>query len=459
MRRLVRYAIAVTATAACFATAGAVSHAFEPLQPVTARDVVPPAAAEPIGASGAGELLDVASAVAADTLAEQAEVLAYWTADRMRAARPTLRRMPKPKKLPILYDPAVPPQPAGGADVPATPNDPTAPGATEPGATDPRAVDPSAADPSGVGPGTTGPGAAEPGAAQEPGKAVEPGAAQEPGAAEQPGTAPRPRTGESGTLLPDGLLPGLGAPAPQQAAPPAAATPATVPRVAADGGGYPWNGGGAITRTTGKVFFTLEGTDYVCSASTVRSGNRDTVLTAGHCVNNGPGDFASRWVFVPGYRDGARPYGTWTARRLLTPTPWSGKGDVDYDVGFAVLNPLRGRHVTDVVGAQSMAFNSARGSYTYSFGYPSVSGYNGARLYFCRGTAKRDKYGSADQGIPCDMTEGSSGGPWFSGFNTATGVGVLTSVNSFGYDDMPEVMFGPYFGEKIRALFITAQRT
>ena len=50
----------------------------------------------------------------------------------------------------------------------------------------------------------------------------------------------------------------------------------------------------------------------------MRSANRDTVLTAGHCVNDGPGAFHTNWMFVPGYRDGARPYGTWTARDLLT---------------------------------------------------------------------------------------------------------------------------------------------
>ncbi len=462
MRRLTRYAIAVTATATCLITAGSVSHAFEPLQPLAARDVVPPVAAHQVGASGAGDIVDTVSAIAAETAAEQTEVLAYWTVERMRAARPALRRYPKPKKFPILYDPAVPPQPAGGADAPAGP-----------GTTDPTAVDPSIADPGLL--GTSGPGAAEPDAT-EPGTA-EPGseaprptptgpaelgvpdpatAGTGPGNTGPGGTAPGAARPRSGTLLPDTLLPGLTQPG--TATDPAPAAPAPAPRAAADGGGFLWKDGGAITRTTGKVFFTLNGTDYVCSASTTRSVNRDTVLTAGHCLNNGPGDFASRWIFVPGYRDGVRPYGTWTARRLFTPAPWKDKGDVDYDIGFGVLNTLSGRHVTDVVGAQPIGFNTGRSAYTYSFGYPSVNGYNGAQLYFCRGTAKHDKYGSNHQGIPCDMTEGSSGGPWLSGFNPATGMGVMTSVNSFGYDDMPEVMFGPYLGNDARALFTTVER-
>ena len=45
-------------------------------------------------------------------------------------------------------------------------------------------------------------------------------------------------------------------------------------------GGY-FSGGGEVRDTTGKVFFTLGGTNYVCSGSAVTSGNKDVVLTAG----------------------------------------------------------------------------------------------------------------------------------------------------------------------------------
>ena len=40
----------------------------------------------------------------------------------------------------------------------------------------------------------------------------------------------------------------------------------------------------------GKVFFTLGGVDYVCSANSVTSANGNTVSTAGHCLNEGPGE-------------------------------------------------------------------------------------------------------------------------------------------------------------------------
>ena len=127
-----------------------------------------------------------------------------------------------------------------------------------------------------------------------------------------------------------------------------------------------------MTSTTGKVYFTLGGSNYVCSGAATSSSNRDVVTTAGHCVNEGPGSFATNWAFVPAYNNGSRPYGTWTARTLVTTSAWANQGDINYDGGFAVMNTLNGSHLTDVVGGQGIAFNQARGlSYT-SYGYPAA---------------------------------------------------------------------------------------
>src|SRR4051812_25421149 len=58
--------------------------------------------------------------------------------------------------------------------------------------------------------------------------------------------------------------------------------------------------------TSGKVFFTADdGLNYVCSGSTVNSGGRNLVFTAGHCVHGGgtARHYHTNWAFVPGYRD------------------------------------------------------------------------------------------------------------------------------------------------------------
>ena len=55
---------------------------------------------------------------------------------------------------------------------------------------------------------------------------------------------------------------------------------------------------------TGKVFFTLGTTDYVCSGSVVADGRSDfsTVLTAGHCAYDETNDrWATNFMYVPAY--------------------------------------------------------------------------------------------------------------------------------------------------------------
>jgi len=204
----------------------------------------------------------------------------------------------------------------------------------------------------------------------------------------------------------------------------------------------------------GKVFFTLGGANYVCSGNAVSSKNGSTVATAGHCVNEGPGAYATNFIFVPAYENGAAPYGKWTAKALYAPKAWETNGDMTYDTGFAVMNPLNGKTLTSVVGGSGVAFNQARGLTYTSYGYPAAAPFNGETLKSCTGTATDDpnnpQFGS--QGIPCDMTGGSSGGPWFMGIGSN---GIQNSINSYGYNRNP-VMYGPYWGSVIESTYNNA---
>ena len=205
----------------------------------------------------------------------------------------------------------------------------------------------------------------------------------------------------------------------------------------------------------GKVFFTLGGTNYVCSGNSVSSGNKSTVSTAGHCVNEGPGAFATKFTFVPAYLNGAAPYGKWTAKALYAPTQWSSSGDMTYDTGFAVMSTLNGQYLTDVVGGSGLQFNAARGLSYKSFGYPAAAPFNGESLKSCSGTATNDPYNPQfnTQGIPCNMTGGSSGGPWFIGTSAS---GYQNSINSYGYGSNSTTMYGPYWGSVIQQAYTTA---
>lgn len=204
----------------------------------------------------------------------------------------------------------------------------------------------------------------------------------------------------------------------------------------------------------GKVFFTLAGSNYVCSGNAVVSANKSTVATAGHCLNEGPGAFATNFIFVPAYLNGAAPYGKWTARALYAPTQWSGSGDMQYDTGFAVVNQLNGKYLSDVVAESGVEFNAARGLTYKSYGYPAASPFNGESLKSCSGAASNDPNNPQflTQGISCDMTGGSSGGPWFIG---SSANGLQNSINSYGYSRSP-VMYGPYWGLVIQVTYTSA---
>ncbi|GAA1708047.1 hypothetical protein FB460_2018 [Propioniferax innocua] len=195
--------------------------------------------------------------------------------------------------------------------------------------------------------------------------------------------------------------------------------------------------------TIGKVFFTIGGSDFVCSGNSISSENHSVVSTAGHCLNEGPGEFAENWIFVPAYDNGDAPMGKWSAEKLFTSADWADEGDITYDVGFAVMATNdEGQTLADVAGATGWEFNAPRGHSYKSYGYPAAAPFDGQTLQSCEGTASDDPVRpGTTQGIPCDMTGGSSGGPWF-----IDGGDVQNSVNSYGYTGK-EIMYGPYWGE------------
>jgi hypothetical protein len=214
-------------------------------------------------------------------------------------------------------------------------------------------------------------------------------------------------------------------------------------------------GGTAVSETPqpqfGKVFFTSGNSNYVCSGTATNSANGDVVTTAGHCVSDG-GVFVTNFAFVPAYNNNVRPYGTWTARALYTTDQWKNGEDYDYDAAFAVMNDnSAGQDLTTATGGYTAGFGLPRGQTMKAYGYPAARPFNGQTLYSCSGVVVQDTYGGGqDQGLACNMTGGSSGGGWIQN-------GQLASVTSFGYTGVKNILWGPYFGPVIQAVFNTAQ--
>ena len=216
-------------------------------------------------------------------------------------------------------------------------------------------------------------------------------------------------------------------------------------------------------RVHGKVFLTIEGGsdpgDFVCSGTVVTSNSHTLAWTAGHCVNDAEfgGGFATNWAFVPGYRNGERPFGTWPATQLLTTKGWKQSVNVRVDLGAALLaRDAQGRGIEDVVGARGIAFDAPRQEDYDALGYPAVPTllhheFDGERLYSCAsaltGSDEPGGGGPDPLEIDCDMTGGSSGGGW------VIAGGRVASVVSYGYAGDLFHLYGPYQGSTAQELY------
>jgi len=205
-------------------------------------------------------------------------------------------------------------------------------------------------------------------------------------------------------------------------------------------------------RSTGKIFFTLKGANYVCSGSI---GANNLVWTAGHCVCepsatqfNNP-TYATSVTYSPHYYNGQ---GTQlVGRSWYSSSQWAngrGQSGIPYDYAlirfdnnvFSGYTPL---------GLVVSITNPANYNYI-SRGYPAASPFNGNFINECNTLGCRRDSNMSPQcvGIACNSNGGSSGGPWFNGENMQ-----ITSVNSYTYNNQAGVMYGPYFDANTRNFF------
>jgi V8-like Glu-specific endopeptidase len=239
--------------------------------------------------------------------------------------------------------------------------------------------------------------------------------------------------------------------------------------------GASWNAGGAIKERTGKVYFEMAGGAYVCSGS-VATDSRTSyslVLTAAHCAYDETDEaFATHWLFIPDFDQAPTftcantEYGCWTASSLVVHSGYAEAGGFNtqatlHDFAFAVVGG--GGHsgsaqLDATVGSFSLSIPGFTGSgqTSYAFGYPAAQKYKGNDLVYCAGSIFEDPYNDElTWGLPCRMTGGSSGGPWLSSFDTSTGIGSLSSLNSYGYAGV-SAMHGPKFNSDTSAVYSAA---
>jgi V8-like Glu-specific endopeptidase len=208
--------------------------------------------------------------------------------------------------------------------------------------------------------------------------------------------------------------------------------------------------------TVGKLFFSINGAPYVCSASVIQ---RRVVSTAGHCVHSGTASgFYSNWVFVPAFRDGTAPFLSWNWRFVtVTPTWASGGGTVPNAADYAMIEfgdqplstgapPSKLGNVTGWLGWQTVSLSS---NHTSKLGYPCNLD-NCQKMQDVMSNAFRNtnpnnvEYGS-------DAGGGSSGGPWVQNFQVLaagggtgqnTGSNRVVGVTSYGYTSADPKVLG-----------------
>jgi hypothetical protein len=163
-------------------------------------------------------------------------------------------------------------------------------------------------------------------------------------------------------------------------------------------------------RAIGKLFFTTpSGTSY-CTASVISPYN--VIVTAGHCVINWVNDgWYSGWRFYPAYRNGVAPYSSFPGLQAWALTNYLNTGLQRYDVAVIKLgNNTSGRAVTYYTGYLGRSWNYAYVQNMVSFGYPSNLSSGTVYTYQC--LAETFQYQTDTIGMGCNMTYGSSGGPW-----------------------------------------------
>ncbi|MFI2075274.1 trypsin-like serine peptidase [Streptomyces triculaminicus] len=204
----------------------------------------------------------------------------------------------------------------------------------------------------------------------------------------------------------------------------------------------------------GPLFYTTGGIPaHGCTASVVHSPRGDLIATAAHCVHTG--GFRTDIAFVPGYRDGAAPYGVWVPVSVDVAPEWADDRDPDHDVAFLRMRPVEGSaRLERVTGAERVRFDPPRERPTRVLGYPNEA----ERPVSCQNATAAES--GTQQRFDCErLPNGTSGSPFLTDVDASTGLGTLAGVlggKDEGGDE--ETSYSPYLGQAAKKLYERAAR-
>lgn len=240
-----------------------------------------------------------------------------------------------------------------------------------------------------------------------------------------------------------------------------------------------WTGGGDVQSAVGRLFYEMPSNSrrkrwagYVCSGTVVTDNNtgRSVILTASHCVyDDANRAFARNVLFIPNQAETSGtgtdsncdndPLGCWVADFGVVDVNWTTRtfpDNVAWDYAFYVVDNDPASHRGpggDVLDSAAVALsiqytdpavddsaNDGPGApdYTHGMGYSYSEDPN---FMYCAEDMTTES--AVNWWLPsCDLSGGSSGGPWFQQFDEGRGNGPIISVNSWGYTTSPG-MAGP----------------
>jgi hypothetical protein len=228
--------------------------------------------------------------------------------------------------------------------------------------------------------------------------------------------------------------------------------------------------GGAVQSASGRIYFEMPGnpkrkgpwTGYVCSGTVIDDGvtERSVILTAAHCVYDDENKaFARNILFIPDQAGTSGsgtdldcsndPLGCWTPSFGVVDVNWTTAtfpDNIPWDYAYYVVNDSGAHAGQGSVSALDAAADSLPVSFLEPYIDDGVAGGNSVDFTHALGYSYSDDpnfmycaedmttEGAYNWWLPsCELSGGSSGGPWIQPLDTNPGSGPVISVNSWGY--------------------------
>ncbi|NJO16362.1 MAG: S1 family peptidase [Thioploca sp.] len=193
----------------------------------------------------------------------------------------------------------------------------------------------------------------------------------------------------------------------------------------------------------GKLYFYIPsyGEYFYCSAAVI---GPQQIVTAAHCLasfsetNALYSDFHTQVVFVPAERLGWGPYGYFHGIYSLIPFNYMKNAAISDDIGIVVLdNNTLNYPVSYYTGYLGYTWNQPYVNHLHAIGYADELSRHYSMICAAE-SLPREEVGINILGMGCDMTFGSSGGPWIKDYSPYEYSGnYITSVVSGGVPWIP----------------------